>query len=262
MAGSNVAIIDVNDQAGARTASAVASKGVESAFFHCDVCDRSQVTQVMDQVARRFGRLDIAVNNVGFGITPGGAESLEQSSWDRVLDVNLTGMFLCAQAQSQQMIRQNPKGGKIINMASIYAIVANGNCAYNAAKAGVIQLTRTLAAEWGRFNINVNCISPSWTMTPGMIDTTPELRARMREVTPMGHVQRPEDIYGAVMYLASRASDFVTGHNLIVDGGHTVNTWLMPLERAVAPRIGPQEELLHAQGDLQIASGSDAAEES
>jgi NAD(P)-dependent dehydrogenase (short-subunit alcohol dehydrogenase family) len=167
--------------------------------------------------------------------------------------VNLTGVFLCAQAQAQHMIRQSRPEGKIINTASMYGVIAGGNCSYNAAKAGVIHLTRSLASEWGRFNINVNCISPSWTMTPGMIKISPEFRARMREVTPMGHVQRPEDLYGAVLYLASRASNFVTGHNLIVDGGHTLNTWLTPLKRSVSPRVSAEEEVFEALKDLEAA---------
>ena len=201
-------------------------------------------------VVKRFGRLDIGVNNAGFAIPRGGAESLELSQWERVLAVNLTGAFLCAQAQAQQMMGQSPAGGKIINIASMFGTIAGGNCAYNAAKAGVIHLTRTLAAEWGRFNINVNCISPSWAMTPLMVHTPENVRARMREVTPMGHLLRPEDLYGAVLFLASAASDFVTGHDLIVDGGHTVNTWLAPLGREVPPRVSPAEEELQTWSDL------------
>jgi NAD(P)-dependent dehydrogenase (short-subunit alcohol dehydrogenase family) len=124
----------------------------------------------------------------------------------------------------------------------MYGIIAGGNCSYNASKAGVIHLTKSLAADWGQFNINVNCISPGWVMTPGMMRTPPEARARMREVIPMGHLQRPEDIQGAVLFLASKASNFVTGHNLIVDGGHTINTWLRPLRRSVPPRVDITQE--------------------
>ena len=89
-------------------------------------------------------------------------------------------------------------------------------------------------------------------MTPAMITTPDDIRARMREVTPMGHLQRPEDIHGAVLYLASKASDFVTGHNLIVDGGHTLNTWLEPLSRDIPPRISPEEEIFETLKDLAV----------
>jgi NAD(P)-dependent dehydrogenase (short-subunit alcohol dehydrogenase family) len=251
MGGANVAIVDLDEKVGLRTAASIKAQGVDSCFVRCDVSEKQQVQDMTAAVVKRFGRLDIGINNAGFGIALGGSETLAQSEWDRVMGVNLTGVFLCAQAQAQQMIQQSPTEGKIINTASMYGVIAGGNCSYNAAKAGVMHLTRSLAAEWGRFNINVNCISPSWTMTPAMVNTPPEVRARMREVTPMGYVQRPEDIYGAVLYLASTASNFVTGHNLVVDGGHTLNTWFTPLERDIAPRVGPEEEILEALKDLQ-----------
>jgi NAD(P)-dependent dehydrogenase (short-subunit alcohol dehydrogenase family) len=246
-AGANVAIVDLNEETGSRTAASIRSLGVESIFVRCDVSDKAQVDTMTQTVAERFGQLDIAVNNAGFGIA-GEAESLAQSEWDRVVNVNLTGVFLCAQAQAQLMIRKSPPDGKIINIASIYGLVAGGNCAYNAAKSGVIHLTKSLATEWGRYNINVNCISPGWMPTPGN-HLDPILRARMREVIPLGHVQRPEDLQGAVLFLSSKASDFITGHNLIVDGGHTLNTWLFPLERKLPPRVGPDEEDLETRGD-------------
>lgn len=250
MGGANVAIVDLNERVALRTVSEIKSFGVNSFFVRCDVTDRAQVQEMTATVAKQFGRIDIGVNNAGFGPDVGGSESLDQRVWDSVLGVNLTGVFLCAQAQAQHMITQTPTEGKIVNTASIYGLVAGGNCSYNAAKAGVIQLTKTLAVEWGRFNINVNSISPSWVLTPGMIDTPEDLRKRMREVTPMGHIQRPEDIYGPILFLASRASNFVTGHNLVVDGGHTLNTWLTPLERTVPPRAAPDDEVRETLHDL------------
>lgn len=250
MGGANVAIVDLNERVGRRTVSEIASLGVDSFFVQCDVAERAQVQEMTADVVRRFGRIDIGINNAGFGPDVGGSETLEQDVWNKVVAVNLTGVFLCAQAQAQHMIRQRPTEGKIINTASMYGLIAGGNCSYNAAKAGVIQLTKTLAVEWGRFNVNVNCISPSWVLTPGMIDTPDDVRQRMREVTPMGHVQRPEDIYGAVLFLASQASNFVTGHNLVVDGGHTLNTWLTPLARAVPPRVTPDDEIRETLIDL------------
>ena len=252
MAGANVAIVDINEGMGERTAASIRARGVDSFFVHCDVVDKAQVQQMTARVCARLGRLDIGVNNAGFGLSPGGAEDLEEQDWNRVIAVNLTGVFLCAQAQARAMVKQSPTEGKIINMASMYGVIAGGNCSYNAAKAGVIHLTRTLAAEWGRFNINVNCISPSWTMTPGMIDTPPEIRAQIREVTPMGYVQRPEDVQGAVIFLASHASNYVTGHNLVVDGGHTLNTWFkpwIPQGRTLPPRVSPEQEMTEAHKD-------------
>jgi NAD(P)-dependent dehydrogenase (short-subunit alcohol dehydrogenase family) len=165
MGGANVAIVDLNEAVGLKTAESLKRFGVEAFFIRCDVADRAQVQEMTKKVVERFGRLDIGLNNAGFAIARGGSESLAQGDWDRVMGVNLSGVFLCAQAQSQYMVQQSPTEGKIINTASIYGLIAGGNCAYNAAKAGVIHLTRTLAMEWGRFNINVNCISPSWVLT-------------------------------------------------------------------------------------------------
>ena len=251
MGGADVAIIDLNREVGEKTVQTIKGTGRDAFFVQCDISSKEQVQAMTDAVVKRFGRLDIAINNAGFGIAPGGSETLATETWDKVIGVNLTGTFLCAQAQAQQMIKQTPVEGKIINTASMYATIAGGNCSYNAAKAGVVHLTKTLAAEWGRFNINVNCFSPSWVMTSALSSVPEEMRARMREVTPIGHIQRPEDIYGAILYLASNASNFVTGHNLIVDGGHTLNTWLMPLEREIPPRVSPEEELIDMKKDLE-----------
>jgi len=256
-AGANVAIVDVNETVGEKTAATIRAYGVDSFFIRCDVSEQRQIARMTEAVVGRFGRLDIGVNNAGYGLPEGGSETLDLSDWNRVMAVNLTGVFLCAQAQAQCMLRQSPVGGKIINTASMYGIIAGGNVAYNTSKAGVIHLTRSLAAEWGRYNINVNCISPSWVITPGMIETPPEVLAQIREVTPMGHVQRPEDLHGPVLFLASAASDFVTGHNLVVDGGHTVNTWFKPftpLTREIAPRVAPDAELAETLIDLEALS--------
>jgi hypothetical protein len=111
-------------------------------------------------------------------------------------------------------------------------------------------MTKTLAAEWGRFNINVNCISPSYVLTPMHASTPVVVRKRIRELTPLGHVERPEDLHGAVVFLASSASNYVTGLDLMVDGGHTLNAWLTPLSRAVPPRVSPEEEIVQLKHDL------------
>jgi NAD(P)-dependent dehydrogenase (short-subunit alcohol dehydrogenase family) len=149
------------------------------------------------------------------------------------------------------MIRQG-SGGKIINTASMSGIIANGTTSYNAAKAGVIHLTQSLAAKWGKYNINVNCISPSYVMSPMNAATPKELRNRIRELHPMGYLQRPEDLYGSIIFLASKASDYITGINLLVDGGHTTNVWLEPLDRVLPPRVNSEEEVLQLKHDLDI----------
>ena len=250
-AGADVAVVDRDAAAGTKTAEEIRSQGGSSLFVACDVTDKSQVQAMVEQVVAQFGRLDIAVNNAGIAIL-GADEEIDQAAWDKVVAVNLTGTFLCAQAAAQQMIRQTPTEGKIINIASMSATIANCNASYDASKAGVVHLTKTLAAEWGRYNINVNCISPSYVLTPMHASTPLVVRQRIRQLTPLGHVQRPEDLHGAVIFLASAASDYVTGLDLMVDGGHTLNAWLTPLTRSVPPRVTPQQETVQLKHDLQV----------
>jgi len=253
-AGADVAIVDIDEKVGPKTVAEIESMGRRSLFVNCDVTKKDQVQAMIKAVAGHFGRLDIGVNNAGIGIL-GGDEEFALEDWNKVMGVNLTGTWLCAQAEAQQFLRQAPPEegkteGKIINTASMSATISNCNAAYNASKAAVVQMTRMLAAQWGRFNINVNCISPSYLLSPMHASTPVVARQRIRELTPMGHVQRPEDLYGAVVFLASAASNFVTGHDLIVDGGHTLNAWLVPLSREVPPRVGPEEELVQMKHDL------------
>ena len=249
MAGADVAIVDIDAATGEKTAQEIRDMGVDSLCVECDVTSREQVQAMVAQVVEKFGRLDIAVNNAGIAIL-GGDEDLEQAAWDKVIAVNLTGAWLCAQAAAQQMIQQGAEGGKIINTASMSARIANCNASYDASKAGIVHMTRTLAAEWGRFNINVNCFSPSYLLTPMHASTPVEARQRIRELTPMGYMERPEDLYGTIVFLASNASNYVTGHDLLVDGGHTLNAWLVPLGREVPPRVSPEEEVLQMKKDL------------
>jgi len=248
-AGADVAVADIDEPTALKTVAEIEAMGRSSAFIRCDVTQKADVQAMVRGVVDRLGRLDVAVNNAGIAIL-GADEALEQADWDRVIAVNLTGTFLCAQAEAQQMIAQDPVGGKIINIASMSARIANCNASYDASKAGVVHMTHTLAAEWGRFNINVNCISPSYVLTPMHASTPVPVRQRIRELTPLGHVERPEDLHGAVVFLASKASDYVTGHDLVVDGGHTLNAWLVPLSMAVPPRVSPEEEVVQMTHDL------------
>jgi len=248
-AGTDVAIVDIDEKTGSATAEDIKAMGRDSLFVKCDVTNKEQVQQMVTKVTESFGQLDIAVNNAGIAIL-GADEEIPQVEWDKVIAVNLTGTFLCAQAEAQQMIKQTPTEGKIINIASMSATIANCNASYDASKAGVVHMTKTLAVEWGRFNINVNCISPSYVLTPMHASTPAVVREKIRQVTPIGHVQRPEDLYGAAIFLASDASNYVTGHDLMVDGGHTLNAWMAPLGRKIPPRISPEEETVQMRADL------------
>lgn len=249
MAGADVAIVDIDEKAGSKAAEVIREMGRESIFVKCDVTKKEDVQAMVAKVVEEFGRLDIGVNNAGIAIL-GGDEDLEQRAWDKVIAVNLTGVWLCAQAEAQQMIKQGARGGKIINTASMSARIANCNASYDASKAGVVHMTKTLAAEWGRFNINVNCFSPSYLLTPMHASTPVEARECIRGFTPLGYMERPEDLYGTIIFLASKASNYVTGHDLLVDGGHTLNSWLVPLGREFPPRVSPEEEVVQLKKDL------------
>lgn len=248
-AGADVAIVDIDEKTARATAQDIKDVGRKSLFAQCDITQKDQVQSMMSLVADALGGLDIGVNNAGIAIL-GADETLDQADWDKVMAVNLTGAFLCAQAQARQMMRQSPVEGKIINIASMSARIANCNASYDASKAGVVHMTKTLAVEWGAYNINVNCISPSYVLTPMHASTPVPVRQHIREATPLGHVQRPEDLYGAVVFLASEASNYVTGHDLLVDGGHTLNAWMAPLGRQVPPRVSPEQEPVEMIKDL------------
>lgn len=248
-AGADVAIVDIDERTGRKTAAEIQALGRDSMFVTADVTNKEQVQAMVAAVVERFGKLDIGVNNAGIGIL-GADEEFDKADWDKVIAVNLTGTFLCAQAQCQQMLRQEPIEGKIVNIASMSANICNCNAAYNSSKAGVVQMTRMLAAEWGTYNINVNCISPSYLLTPMHASTPVVVRERIRELTPMGYCERPEDLFGAVIFLASAASNYVTGHDLVVDGGHTLNAWLVPLGRNQPPRVSAEEEIVQLKHDL------------
>ncbi|MEM2094878.1 MAG: SDR family oxidoreductase [Candidatus Bathyarchaeia archaeon] len=223
-AGADVAVVDVNERTANAVAKEIEALGRKSVAVKTDVTDRDQVDEMMLTVVETFGKLDIGVNNAGIG-RPGRAESMTLEDWNLTIAVNLTGAFLCCQAEAQQMISQG-RGGKIINVASISGITANSVVAYGASKAGVIMMTKRMAAEWGKYGINVNCISPGWTITPMTERVPAETKQRWKELTPLGRLETPEDLYGALIFLASDASNYVTGHNLVVDGGHTVCVWI------------------------------------
>ncbi|MDO4551479.1 MAG: SDR family oxidoreductase [Planctomycetia bacterium] len=248
-AGADVAVVDIDDRTGEKTAAEIRQLGRRSLFIHCDVTQKEQVEAMVAKVVSEFGKLDVAVNNAGIGIL-GADEDYPLESWQKVINVNLTGMWLCATAACRQMIKQSPCEGKIINTASMSARIANCNASYNASKGGVVEMTRMLAAEWGRYNINVNCISPSYILSPMHASTPTQVRDRIRQLTPLGHVERPEDLYGPVVFLASKAADYVTGVDLLVDGGHTLNAWLTPLSREVPPRVSPKEEIVSLLHDM------------
>ncbi|RLI00460.1 short-chain dehydrogenase [Candidatus Bathyarchaeota archaeon] len=222
----DTALFDVNFESITRLKKKIEDEfSIKALAFPVDVCDSEQVKIAVKRVFDEFGRIDILVNCHGIGQwSP--AEEMSEEDWKRMLDVNLTGVFLMCQAVGRFMIKQ--RHGKIINISSMSGSIVNKpqpQAHYNASKAGVIMLTKSLAAEWARYNINVNSISPGYTLTPlveNLLKQQPEYADMWRRLIPLGRFAKPRDIVGAVIFLASDAANYVTGHNLAVDGGYTI----------------------------------------
>ena len=214
--GAHVVIIDINEQNGKEVERALGEKAV---FMKTDVSSRSQVQATVDAVMERFGRIDVLVNNAG--IHSGGQfwEETEEA-WQRMFEVNIMGVVLISQIVVPIMIKQ--KKGKIINVSSKAAVVGEPNhAAYSASKGAVMSLTRAMAVELGKYNINVNMICPGTTLTPlgkaALED--PVTRKALESNIPLGRLGEPEDHIGSVLFLASEEADWCTGQMVNVDGG-------------------------------------------
>ncbi len=181
----------------------------------------AQIDRMVDEVMGKFGQIDILVNNAGVCFREP-ALDISEKTWDATFDVNLKALFFCTQKVVPQMISR--KKGKIVNIASMNAVMPlPAHVSYNASKAGVWSVTKTLAMEWGRYNINVNAIGPTFIKTEmaSHVFENPKKYQDIVSKLPMGRVGDPMDVAGAVVYLASTASDFITGELLLVDGGWT-----------------------------------------
>jgi 2-deoxy-D-gluconate 3-dehydrogenase len=179
------------------------------------------IDALVDAALQATGRVDVLVNNAGVNV-PRPALDLTESDWDQVLDINLKGLFFLSQRVARAMVAAG--GGKIVNIASQNGVVGYyRRAAYCASKAGVVNLTRVLAIEWAPHHILVNAVGPTFVLTPLTQSTfdDPVLRQDLLERIPLGRVGQPEDIVGAVVFLASPAADLITGHTLLVDGGWT-----------------------------------------
>jgi NAD(P)-dependent dehydrogenase (short-subunit alcohol dehydrogenase family) len=223
--GADVAAADIDDDALSQTVQQASSHGHKISGIHCDASQPQQIRDMFLQLDQAFGKIDILVNNVGV-IARAHPEDLALDDWKRVLDINLTGSFLCAQEAGRRMIARG-KGGSIINISSIAGISAlgRGNVVYSTTKGAINQLTRELAVEWARHAIRVNAILPAQMRTAwvdrlaGRADGK-ELMATILNGIPLGRLGEPDDIVAPVIFLASKASGFVTGILLPVDGGN------------------------------------------
>lgn len=221
-AGADVAVADLDLATAERTAQKLTTLGVRSLAIQVDVTDAQQVTQMVEAVTAAWGQLTIAVNSAGIA-RRSPAEDLPEEDWDAVLGINLKGVYLCTRAQGRAMLASG--AGSIINIASMSGQIVNRpqlHAHYNASKAGVIQFSRSCAAEWAARGVRVNTLSPGHTRTPMTAEAVPEMGAEWLANTPTRRLGNPEDLQGATLFLASAASAYVTGHDLVVDGGYTL----------------------------------------
>lgn len=200
---------------------AIAQTGHRAAALPLELPDLDSIDRLVQGVIAEFGRIDVLVNNAGVNI-PRDALEVTEKDWDMVLDVNLKGLFFLTQRVAREMIPAG--GGKIVNIASQNGVVGYyRRAAYCSSKAGVVNLTRVLALEWAKHGIRVNVVAPTFILTPLTQSTfdDPVMREDLLKRIPLGRVGKPEDVVGAVVFLASPAADLITGHTLLVDGGWT-----------------------------------------
>jgi len=223
-AGASVAVIDKVHERAETVAAELERKGIRALPLAADVADPDSVTAMVERVTEELGGLQVAINNAG--VNPNSAaEDTGREEWDTTFAVNSRGVFICCQAEGRVMLRRSY--GKIVNTASIASFMVphpQRQAAYNASKAAVVQLTRSLAAEWADRGVRVNSISPGLIRT-ALIEESDLLRPLLDDSLqriPLGRVGEVTDLQGAVVYLASEASDGMTGHNMVIDGGETL----------------------------------------
>ena len=221
--GAKLVIADMNTDGGHQTVHMITENGGEATFVQVDVTSAAQIEAMINKTVETYGRLDCSFNNAGTeGTTMVSTVDYKEEDWNRVLSINLTGVWLCMKYEIIQMLTQG--GGAIVNTASVAGLVGSrgAGSAYAASKHGVVGLTRTAALEYAKQGIRVNCVCPGVIRTPmmeRMLTRTPELEQQYIATEPIGRLGLPEEIAESVVWLCSDAASFVTGHTMTVDGG-------------------------------------------
>jgi NAD(P)-dependent dehydrogenase (short-subunit alcohol dehydrogenase family) len=223
-AGASVVIADRDVKAAETAREEMARKGYAIHIVGIDVTDSRRVTEVADQLASWFGRVDILVNNAGIARSETPAETVTDEHWLNVIDVNLNGTFWCCRAFGKHMLQA--KAGTIVNVGSMSGFIVNKpqeQCYYNASKAAVHHLTKSLAAEWGARGVRVNAVAPTYIETPlnAFVKSNPRMYDAWIGGTPMARMGQVEEIASVVLFLASDAASLMTGSVVVVDGGYT-----------------------------------------
>lgn len=220
--GADIVILDLQDAT--QVAKEIQQKtGVRTAAFTCDVTKPSEVAAAVEKAAEAMGTLDLLFNNAGI-VLHKDVLDCEPSDWLKVIDVNLNGVFFVAQAFARYLVKHNKKGN-IVNTASMSGTIVNipqTQASYNASKAGVVHLTKSLAVEWAEKGIRVNCISPGYIMTEMTGGVREDWRKIWEDMIPFKRMGTPEELAGAVIYLLSDASTYTSGADIIIDGCFTI----------------------------------------
>lgn len=225
--GAAVAVTDVMDDDGERLAESIRSAGGNARYWHLDVSDEEAVARVFSEAADAFGKLDTVVNNAGISGENKPTDELSAEEWDKVMDVNVRGVFFCTKHAIPHLRRAG--GGSIVNLSSIYGIISSEDIPpYHASKGAVRLMTKTDALLYAREKIRVNSVHPGFIWTPLVEDLARRsgedveaFRRGLDERHPIGHVGEPDDIAAGIVYLASDEAKFVTGSELVIDGGYT-----------------------------------------
>jgi NAD(P)-dependent dehydrogenase (short-subunit alcohol dehydrogenase family) len=221
-AGAKVVVADFNEEAGARTSAELKMSGAEAASRRTDVSNSDEVQGLIAFTVRTFGRLDCAVNNAGIQGELASTADCSEENWDRIVDTNLKGVFLCMKYELREMLRRG--GGAIVNIASNFGVVGSPQMpAYSASKHGVVGLTKTAAIEVAARGVRVNAVCPGPTLTPlaeAVIRDTPGIIDAINSRLPIGRMASPEEIARAVAWLCSDEATFVVGGIFPVDGGY------------------------------------------
>jgi len=219
--GAKVVVADVMESEGEATAKMIADAGGQARFMKTDVTKSGEVEAMLGETLGAFGRLDFALNNAGIDGVRARTADYPEEVWHQVLDLNLTGVFLCMKFELPVMVKQG--SGVIINMSSVAGVTGfPGHAAYTASKHGVIGLTKVAAIDYAKAGIRVNAICPAYTRTPmltRMLEKNPAFEAKLISRVPLRRLGTAEEIAQAVVYLFSDASAFITGHSLVMDGG-------------------------------------------